>query len=246
MLRRCIEAKHADWQLDETSVFAWVPTLTSVSRQSIFAAEPPLYFPDSFETTTKEPLHWSRFWEDQGISRAAVAYAKMVESDASERLDTCLSNPHLAVLGIVANTVDEIMHGEQQGTAGMHDAIRRWSDQAISLVRRLLDEGFEVFLTADHGNVCAEGMGAPREGVLVEVGGQRARIYDNPNFRAETQATYPETIEWLDIGLPQDCHVLLPTALRAFITKGKSVISHGGIAIEEVIVPFVRITRNAT
>ncbi len=66
VLRRCIEAKHADWQLDETSVFAWVPTLTSVSRQSIFAAEPPLYFPDSFETTTKEPLHWSRFWEDQG------------------------------------------------------------------------------------------------------------------------------------------------------------------------------------
>ena len=244
VLRHCIEAKQTAWRLDEASVFAWVPTLTSVSRQAIFAGEPPLYFPDSIDSTHKEPVHWRRFWEDQGIGQNAVDYARMVESGTSETLDICLGNPYLTVLGIVVNTVDEVMHGEQQGTAGMHDAVQRWSDQAISLIGRLLDEGFEVFLTADHGNADAVGMGSPKEGVLVEVGGKRARIYDNPNFCAEAQANYSNTVAWPSIGLPPGRHVLLPDALYAFIPKGKHVVAHGGIALEEVIVPFIRISRD--
>jgi hypothetical protein len=244
VLRHGIEAKQTGWRLDEASVFAWVTTLTSVSRQAIFAGEPPLYFPDSIDTMNKEPAHWRRFWEDQGISLNAVDYAKMVESGTSETLDMCLSNPYLSVLGIVVNTVDEVMHGEHQGTAGMHDAVRRWSEQAMSLIGRLLDDGFEVFLTADHGNAGAVGMGSPKEGVLVEVGGKRARIYDNPSFCAEAQASYSATVVWPNIGLPPGRHVLLPDALYAFIPKGRHVVAHGGTALEEVIVPFIRISRD--
>jgi len=243
VLRRCLEAKRGGWQFEESSVFAWVPTLTSVSRQAIFAAERPLLFPDSIETTDREPAHWTRFWEDQGLSRGAVEYAKMIESARSESLDVCLGNPHVAVVGLVVNIVDKIMHGEQQGTAGMHDAIRLWSDDAISLIDRLFKDGFAVFVTADHGNVAAEGMGAPREGVLVEIGGKRARIYDNGNFRAEAKAEFPESVEWPSVGLPPERYVLLPKGLRAFVSEGKQVVSHGGMALEEVIVPFVRLIR---
>lgn len=244
VLRSRLETQRDNWRLEESTVFAWVPSLTSISRQSIFAAEPPLYYPDSLETTYREPKHWSRFWEDQDVNGEAVEYAKMVESGKSEALDTCLGNPHVAVVGIVVNTVDKIMHGEQQGTAGMHDAIRLWSDDAISLIDRLFDEGFEVFMTADHGNIAADGIGTPKEGVLVEVAGKRARIYDNPNFRAEAKSDYPESIEWPNIGLPQDRHVLLPKGLRAFTAEDKHVVSHGGISLEEIIVPFVRFTRD--
>ena len=242
--RHCLEEKRNHWRLDESSVFTWVPSLTSIARQSIFAAEPPLYFPDSLGSTYREPKHWTRFWEDQGVNSDAVEYAKMVKSGESEVLDPCLGNPHVAVVGIVVNKVDEIMHGEKQGTAGMHDAIRLWSDDAISLVDRLFDEGFEVFVTADHGNIAADGMGTPREGVLVETAGKRARIYDNPNFRAEAKSLFPESIEWPNIGLPPDRHVLLPKGLRAFTSENKHVVSHGGIGLEEIIVPFVRIAKD--
>jgi len=243
VLRRSLEQKRGNWRFEESTVFAWVPSLTSISRQSIFAAEPPLYFPDSLESTDREPKRWSRFWEDQGVNADAVGYAKMVESGKSEVLDPCLANPHVSVVGLVVNTVDKIMHGGQQGTAGMHDAIRLWSDDASSLVDRLFDEGFEVFMTADHGNIAAHGIGLPREGVLVEVAGKRARIYDNPNIRAQAKSEYPETIEWPSIGLPQDRHVLLPKGLRAFTPEHKHVVSHGGISLEEIIVPFVRFVR---
>jgi hypothetical protein len=90
VLRKCLEHKRLTWRLEESTVFAWVPSLTSISRQSIFAAEPPLYYPESLETTHREPKHWSRFWEDQDVNGDAVGYAKMVESGKFEVLDLAL------------------------------------------------------------------------------------------------------------------------------------------------------------
>ena len=72
LLRKNLEASDTKWRFQESTAFAWVPTLTSVTRQSIFAGEPPLYFPDSLATTSKEKAHWLRFWEDQGLQRAGV------------------------------------------------------------------------------------------------------------------------------------------------------------------------------
>src|SRR5206468_48302 len=70
LLRKHLESGDTAWRFQESTAFAWVPTLTSVSRQSIFAGEPPLYFPDSLGTTAKEKTHWLRFWEDHGVQRA--------------------------------------------------------------------------------------------------------------------------------------------------------------------------------
>lgn len=246
LLRRLLEAAEPSWRFDEASVFAWVPTLTMISRQSIFAAEPPLYFADSLDSTGKEQSHWIRFWEDQGVNRSAVEYVKQVESGDSEELNQCLQNPHLAVLGVVVNSVDKIMHGEQQGTAGMHDAIRLWSAKARSILGRLLDSGCAVYITADHGNVAARGIGVPKQGVLVETAGSRARIYANRQFQDEARSQFPDTIEWSNVGLPADRHVLLPSGLRSFSSEGKEVVSHGGIALEEVIVPFVKLSRDVS
>ena len=45
LLRKNLKAADKAWRFQESTAFAWVPTLTSVTRQSIFAGEPPLYFP---------------------------------------------------------------------------------------------------------------------------------------------------------------------------------------------------------
>ena len=243
VLRRCFEQQRVPWKLEESSVFAWVPTLTSVSRQAIFAGVVPHLFPDSLYTTDREPSHWARFWEDRDVHRAAVEYAKMVETGQSEQLERCLQNPHVSVVGVVVNWVDKVADTEKQGTAGVHDAIKRWSGKFVSLFERLLNEGFAVFVTADHGNVAAEGMGEPKQGVLVESPGNRVRIYDNAVFLAEAQAEYQNSNSWPAIGLPPDRHTLLAKGLRAFTQSGKRIVSHGGISVEEVIVPFVRISK---
>ena len=90
LLRKNLEAGDKAWRFQESTAFAWVPTLTSVTRQSIFAGEPPLYFPDSLETTSKEKAHWQRFWEDQGVQRASVDLVTNLDGPTDPKLETAL------------------------------------------------------------------------------------------------------------------------------------------------------------
>jgi len=46
-VRNIIQTQSSDLILRESATFAWIPTLTSVSRQAIFAGKPPIYFPSS-------------------------------------------------------------------------------------------------------------------------------------------------------------------------------------------------------
>ena len=91
----------------------------------------------------------------------------------------------------------------------------------------------------------ATGIGNPKEGVLVETRGKRARVYDRPEFRDEVFAAFPDSMRWPNHGLPPARHVLLAGDLKAFTDQGEEVVAHGGIALEEVLVPFVAITRDS-
>ncbi|MCB0153533.1 MAG: PglZ domain-containing protein, partial [Anaerolineae bacterium] len=147
------------------------------------------------------------------------------------------------------NTVDNIGHGMQLGTAGMHQQVSQWLTQQqylTRLVQKLLDEEFAVFLTADHGNVWAHGSGRLSEGTLVETRGQRARIYTDPAFLDLARQQMPEVIEWSNVGLPVELQALLAPKLSGFLNSGEQAVCHGGIALEEVIVPFVQINQKDT
>lgn len=246
LLRRRLEADDPRWRFQESAAFAWVPTVTTVSRQSIFAGEPPLYFPESLGTTSREPARWRRFWEDQGLDPSTTDLVANLKASDDPRLEAALANPHLAVLGLIWNQVDDLADSAQLGTAGLHNQVRLWADQGHlgRLLGRLDAEGFRLYLTADHGNVPAVGIGSPREGVLVETKGRRARIYERPEFREEVAARYPGTVRWPGHGLPPDRHVLLAGGLGAFTGEGDRIVAHGGIALEEVLVPFVSIRRD--
>ncbi len=248
LLRRELRAFDPDWRFQESTAFAWVPTLTSVSRQSIFAGNPPFYFPESLAHTSKERSHWLKFWKEKGVAKGAAELVTNLSGVSDPDLDRALANPHLAVLGIVWNKVDNIMHGMAMQTPGMHNHVALWGAQRHlhELLTRLHEEGFTTYLTADHGNVTAEGVGTPKEGVLVETRGSRARIYDHPDFRAEVASRFPDAVLWPPVGLPPNTHALLGGRLTAFAGDGTVLVSHGGIALEEVIVPFVAVSREET
>ncbi len=257
-------AEGIPWSWDERTVFAWAPTLTPISRQATFAGTLPKFFPDSWQTTVREQKHWRRFWREQGLKSDNVGYARNlgvkdldlnrdVASSEASTLETdvleMLDNPQVRVAGLVVNTIDNVMHGMQLGTAGMHQQVKLWMTRyryLTKLVQCLLKASFDVYLTSDHGNVWAHGIGRPKEGVLVETRGERARIYTDPAFLALAQQQLPETVEWTNVGLPEGISVLLAMQLDAFLNVGDHAICHGGIALEEVIVPFVRISRDAT
>ena len=231
----------------EGAVFAWVPTITSVSRQAIFAGKPPFYFPSSIHTTDREPSSWSQFWVDQGMAARAIGYTKGLGDGPLDGVNEILSRNDTRALGLVVDKVDKIMHGMALGTAGMHNQVRQWAGEGFMarLLDRLLGNGLAVYLTSDHGNIEAEGRGRPSEGVVADVRGERARIYSDDVLRSTVHKRFPDAIAWPAIGLPEDYLALLAPARSAFVREGERVVGHGGVSLEEIIVPWIRIERAA-
>ena len=245
VVRNALASKQPGFRFREHAVFAWIPSLTSVSRQATFAGKAPIFFPNSIQATDKEPTLWTQFWVDNGFTPNEVVYLKGLGDGSLEPVSEALSHPKVRIVGLVVNKVDKIMHGMEMGTAGMHNQVDQWVKQLYlnTLLDFLLDRGFQVYLTSDHGNVEAEGCGRPSEGAVADIRGERVRIYPDAILRSKVQERFPTALEWGSIGLPDDYFALLAPARRAFVQEKQLTISHGGISVEELIVPLVQIER---
>jgi len=245
-IRQLLQKQDANLVMRESATFAWIPTLTSVSRQSIFSGKPPLYFPSSINSTNSEEKLWKQFWEGHGLSRLDVAYQRgLGDGDAAGVLDSAIHPGKTKVVGLVVDKVDKIMHGMQLGSAGMHNQIKQWCQGGFlaALVGQLLEYGYEVWLTADHGNIQCEGKGRQSEGVIAETRGERVRVYPTPELRAQVAGAFLFAHEWQPVGLPADYFPLVAGGRDAFVNPGDAIVGHGGVAIEEVIVPLVKFER---
>ena len=245
-IRQLLQLQHESLVMREFAIFAWIPTLTSVSRQAIFSGKPPLYFPASIHSTHREEKLWKQFWESHGLSRLDVAYQRgLGDGDASSLLDAAIHPGKTQVVGLVVDKIDKIMHGMQLGSAGMHNQIKQWCQGGFlgALISQLLDYGYVVWLTSDHGNIECEGKGRPAEGVIAETRGERVRFYPTPELRSQVAETFAFAYEWQPIGLPEDYFPLVASGRDAFVNSGETIVAHGGIALEEVIVPLVKFER---
>ena len=129
----------------------------------------------------------------------------------------------------------------------MHNQVRQWALQGYmsNLIDLLHNLHFNVWLTSDHGNIEAEGCGRPAEGAVADLKGERVRVYPDSSLRAKVKKRFPEAIEWAPIGLPENYLPLLANGRSAFIQKRKWTVAHGGVSIEEVVVPLIQIETDA-
>ncbi len=245
VVRDVLATRDSNFRFRENAVFAWIPSLTSVSRQAAFAGKAPIFFPDSIWTTDKEPALWAQFWENQGLTASEIVFIKGLGDGSLESVSEALSHPKVRVAGLVVDKVDKIMHGMELGTTGMHNQVCQWAKQPYlsALLELLLDRGFRVYLTSDHGNIEAEGCGRPAEGAVADLRGERVRIYPHVTLRSRVKERFPAALEWDSVGLPDDYLALLAPAQQAFVQEQRRIVSHGGISIEELIVPLVQIER---
>lgn len=244
-LREVLGQQDSKLRFREHAVFAWIPTITSVSRQAVFAGKPPIYFPASIHTTDKEPSLWTQFWVDQGLRPNEVAYAKGLGGEDLSQVSELVARPKLRILGLVVDKVDRIMHGMELGAAGMHNQVRQWASGGFmpDLLGLLHDSGFQVYLASDHGNIEAKGVGRPAEGAVADLRGERVRVYSDPRLRAQIRERFPESLEWPPVGLPEDYLALIAPNRAAFVREGETLVGHGGISVEELLVPLVQIER---
>ncbi len=246
-IREALAKKAPRLGFEESACFAWLPTLTSVSRQAIFSGDKPRDFSETIGTTAPEPAKWSQFWQhpDQGLRANEIFYQKKIQRvDQLPELEAALSTPSIKVVGLVIDTVDEIVHGAVLGKRGIAQQIEGWCETGFvdQLFTMLLNKGFHVYLTADHGNVEAIGQGSPKEGVAPEQRGERVRIYGSETLATKMLQSNPSAFRLEVPGLPAAYLPVFSGGRTAFIQEGEPAVVHGGISVEELLVPFVKIS----
>lgn len=246
----CIKAELdlKTYETSEDTLFAWIPTLTSISRQSIFNASVPYYFAQHIGSTVKEPNHWQRYWEDNGVPSQSISYLRMDGTgDIGAELEKQVNLRSALVIGLVLNVIDDIMHGMNLGSAGMHNQIKHWAKQGYfgSLLQLLIDHGYTVWITSDHGNLECEGIGNIQDGSLSETKASRVRIYQSEVLRDQAALRSDGSLVWTPKGLPNGLYSLFAPYQASYHSIGKKIVSHGGISLEEVMVPLVKINRKS-
>jgi hypothetical protein len=249
LLRESLQQSDIAMVESSKTTFAWVPTLTNVSRQAIFSGKEPFRFKESLNSPN-EARSWKIYWESQGYNPDQISFLPEKKQEPHQdylgRLKECAEDPRHKVLGIVVGNVDENIHGASDNKE-LRDTIKAWADRGRfrEIIECLLINNFEVFVTSDHGSLDGQGIGKPKMGTLPETKGQRVYIFENTILRDKARSQLPDTFPWepTSFGLPEDYFPLFPKGRGAFIKEGRTDISHGGITIEEVIVPFVKITR---
>jgi len=172
----------------------------------------------------------------------ASVYHRFTPHNTNETFIT----PSTQALCLIVNDLDELTHSAHLGARDAQASLRLWlrqhAGQLETLLQSLLDKGFSIFLASDHGHTEAVGIGQPSEGLIVQTRSKRARTYRDHNLALHVQNSFPGTFLWHKDGLlPDDLWVLTPDRRGAFISQGKVCVTHGGLSLDEVIVPLVHL-----
>ncbi|MCB2286899.1 BREX-3 system phosphatase PglZ [Clostridium algidicarnis] len=233
----------ADWQIisrefqdivyEVNYSFALIPTLTSISRQSLFSGKLPIEIENLFSLAKEKSLFIEKC-KEYGYKQDQIRYHRGYDIDLSIK-DKCI--------GIVINDIDDLVHNQLQGYNGMYRDIEYLAKekQVQKLIKKLYDSEFEIYITSDHGNTKANGIGKVRgAGIEVETKSQRVVIYKDFASEEDVKKEF-NLIEYPGYYLPKDNKYLICEDGEAFALKGEEIVSHGGISIDEVIVPFITI-----
>lgn len=226
--------------LEDRRLLACLPTMTTVSRQAIFAGALPSTFPETIDRTGAEKARWRSFWLDRGLKAEQIHHHRTDGGSSAAWSDP----PDDAVaIGMAVNAVDNLMHGVAvNGDYQFYAGVQTWLNAGF--LERAADwaarRSAQLWITSDHGNLPCLGLDlrVPDEGVRVMSKGMRSRIYGSSEQRAS--AGVPGC-EWTPPGFPEEVGAPLFAPGRTFYRRTGGAITHGGLSLDEVIVPFSRI-----
>jgi hypothetical protein len=253
-IREVWQARNPNWAMQEGLILAQIPSITAISRQALISGRRPNQFSESLLHNRQEAHLWATFWQEQGLPAASSSYAQLPTTSGGSYPDV-IDSRRTQALCLVSPIIDEMIHGATLGTSDLQASVAVWLNKTDAqhqgslwleaLIQRLLNHGYTITVTSDHGHVEARGMRQPQEGVVVVSRSKRARIYNDGDIARKVQSQYPDTILWHDDGLlPSNIWVLMPQGRRAFAPMDAQIVSHGGLTIDEMVVPLVTITKS--
>lgn len=216
-------------ELDEKAVFAMLPSVTSISRMAIYEGKREVY-------NHRAP----------GRPAEAKALANNFAPQHTTYLtesDTITADKLLGydVVSVLYNFFDELAHavqfppGVEDKTPYLNAAKDYLHKSSIKQdIQLLKEEGYVIYLCSDHGSIVAKGNGKRIEKYLIDGFAKRAVIIQADNSELLD-------VEQINIPFENDKKVVLPQGRTMFTYKDKIEVNHGGITLEEMIVPFIKL-----
>jgi hypothetical protein len=220
-------------EIDAT--FAFIPSITAFSRQSLLRGGKP----DILQDNSKESTLFKEYWIQNGKQAHQIQYAKFGVNTPFQLEN--LSNT-VEILGLVCNDLDDIMHGTTLGNRQLFSSTRQWlvKSRFPEMLKSLLAAGYTCIITTDHGNLEAQGNGQLRPNDKVGVSSRSKR---HINFANRTLMdrfkSQQDMSRFGESGLS-----LFLKDNTAFTPKSTTVVTHGGSHLWEVIIPFIKITHD--
>jgi hypothetical protein len=247
-LRAYLQSRFASLKIEERRTYAIAPTVTPVSRQALFAGELPSAFAETVTSTKADAERWSRFWINYEVPSRRIDYLHIqVDGSGLPELQTIVDSKNRR-LAIVVNLFDDVMHYTKNITYISDKRVYYQTLQAHlengrldELFSILFTQDYHVYLTSDHGNFAGVGAGVKPPKALVENYAQRVALFDSPAL-AQDFANSHQFLLFRTKFLPDEMYPAYAVGREMLGKEGQVSISHGGLSLEELIVPLVKVS----
>lgn len=213
----------------DSTIVSWLPSITMLSRQAIFRGNTPVM--DYHQSPDNERKLWRSYWQSHGIGQFETQY---ISDD-----DEFAINEGVKRLAVVTVEMDKKMHSSYD-YRDLLSLTENWCPRITAKIKTIVNAGYTLYLTTDHGSVLSKGWRALTqvEKVFLYKDGSRGKRHLIYNNVEEYQRFAKENGE---LGMLAHDQWLCMRNNLCFARDNERMITHGGSHFEEVVIPFVKI-----
>ncbi|MHB1455403.1 MAG: PglZ domain-containing protein [Armatimonadota bacterium] len=214
---------------DTHAAFAVLPTVTSLSRRALFEGKLPSQFSIGDHSQKLERSLWKSRYKNDGSYFTSSEKLGISDSFA-------LGKPRVCVVDV---KWDKLTHSADPDFHSLQELASSWAakTELRSIITEAWKSGYRVIITADHGVVSCKGIEQPNIGELTDERSKRVLIFNKIELRdGIAKQTKCHNI-FQPTGLSSSCYPLFAQGNDSFDLANVCRYSHGGLSIEEVLVP---------